>query len=120
MLYKKMKPSALLIPFVDSYFFWEDEDIHLTPLEVESPPSGYTAFVFNYGDVYEVCQQGLYSKTTPAFMAGQATSNYKLSLRGRIAMAGIVFKPAAISSIFGFSLEDFTKRREIFNENPGR
>ncbi|WP_224996034.1 helix-turn-helix domain-containing protein [Cesiribacter sp. SM1] len=111
MLYQKLKPSPDFLPYVDSYFFWEDSTPRTTPFEAESPPNGYTAFVFNYGDPYEVHQPGGVYKTSPAFLAGQATSSYRLVLPGKIAMAGIVFKPAAICSIFGFGMRNMTNRR---------
>jgi AraC-like DNA-binding protein len=111
LLYNKLKPSDAFLPYVNSYFFWEDDTLRAAPFEAESPPNGYTAFVFNYGDPYEVHQpEGVY-KTSPAFVAGQATSSYRLVLPGNIAMAGIVFKPAAINSIFGFSIRHMKNKR---------
>ena len=110
-LYKKLLPSSVFLPYVDSYFFWEDDTLRANPFEAESPPNGYTAFVFNYGDPYEVYQADTVFKTPPAFLVGQATCSYKLILPGKIAMAGVVFKPAAICSIFGFSMRHMTNKR---------
>lgn len=112
LLYKKLNPSADFLPYVASYFFWEDDSPRASAFEAETPPNGYSAFVFNYGDPYEVHQPDSIFKTPPAFIAGQATSSYRLVLPGKIAMAGIVFKPAAISSIFGFSMRHMTNKRE--------
>ncbi|CAN5124377.1 helix-turn-helix domain-containing protein [soil metagenome] len=110
MLYQKIKPHPALQPFVECYFLWESNVLHF-PLQVESPPNGFAAMVFNFGDTYTY-------ETGPAprsFITGQATHNYTMELKGKIGMAGIVFKPASFTSLFGIPMVHFTNIREDVN-----
>jgi AraC-like DNA-binding protein len=107
MLYQKIKPHPALQSYVECYFLWES-DFLPTPLQVESPPNGFAAMVFNYGDTYTY-------ETGPAprsFITGQATRNYTMELQGKIGMAGIVFKPASFTSLLGIPMIHFTNIRE--------
>ena len=112
MLYRKITPSLPLQPFVECYYVWENDQLLQTPLTVESPPSGYVAMVFIYGDRYRVGQGQEGQETVPqSFLAGQFTRNYTLHLLGKVGMLGIVFKPAAVSSIFGVPMVELTNQR---------
>ena len=50
-------------------------------------------------------------RTPPAFLTAQATQSYWLELTGRIGMAGVVFKPAGVASLFGLPMYEFTDER---------
>lgn len=109
MFYKKLKPTFHLQAIVDSYFFWESDTASF--FEIETPPNGKNAIVFNYGDPYQVVQNEQIIKPAADFVTGQATSGYQLQLSGKIAMAGIIFKPTALSKLLGGSAEKFTDHR---------
>ena len=82
------------------------------PILVESPPSGFTSIVFNYGDTYTVSnQQHSNLSIPPFFITGQATGRYELSLSGKIGMAGVVFKPAAMATFFNLPMFELTEER---------
>ncbi len=112
MLYRKFHPCAVLQPFVECYYLWEHHQAIIAPIQVESPPNGYTAMVFIYGDRYKVENNKQISELVPrCFLTGQFTANYSLQLSGTIGMAGIVFKPAAIASIFRIPMVELTNQR---------
>ncbi|NID11837.1 DUF6597 domain-containing transcriptional factor [Fibrivirga algicola] len=111
MRYQKIKPAPHLTPFVECYFVWESDDRLITPLLIESPPTGFASMVFTYGDPY-IVQTDRYMKTAPvAFLTGQATRQYALQVTGHLGMAGIVFRPAGISSLFGWPMYEVTDER---------
>lgn len=120
MYYRKFTPSPQLSPFVECYYGWEKQETAGQPLVIESPPSGFGSMVFNYGDAYRVGNSQQRSASVPeSFLTGQATQNYLLTLPGRIAMVGIVFKPAGLSSLFGLPMYEFTDERTDLSDVLG-
>ncbi len=120
MLYRKIRPSTYLHPFVECYYVWESAHTLPEPLEVSSPPNGFAAMVFNYGGLYWARRPDLSWGSVPnCFISGQFTSQYHVRLAGRIGMVGIVFKPAAMATIFGFNMIDFTDQRICLIEALG-
>src|SRR4051812_10563745 len=121
MFYEKFKPHDTLQPFVECYFVWHsDEPIH--NLVVESPPSGYCSIVFNCGDDYFLQNKKYERLAVPKqFIAGQAIYSYKLFLDSNISIAGIVFKPTALATLFFLPMYEYTEERRpltsIFNSN---
>lgn len=116
MLYRKITPSLPLQPFVECYYVWENELLLPEPLLVESPPNGYVAMVFIYGDRYRVGNSQQPQETVPqSFLAGQFTRKYTLHLQGKVGMVGIVFKPAAVASIFRISMVELTDQRHALD-----
>lgn len=105
MEYRKIDPSPALRSFVKCYYVLEAElgtETHV----VQSPPNGYTAMVFNYGDPYHVSSPSIPDTLVPrCFFAGQSTTNYRLTLARTVGVVGIVFMPAAVSTLFGISME---------------
>ena len=112
MYYRKFIPSPHLLPYVECFFVWESSAVLPHPVDVESPPSGYASILFNYGTPYRVTSQKLNGELVPtAFLTGQATRSYQLQLSGRVGMAGIVFRPAGLSTLFGFPMYEFSDER---------
>lgn len=113
MFYRKVIPSVPLQALVECYYIWECNDLIGEPITIESPPSGFTSIVFNFGDFYKTSSADI-SDFKPAprnFIAGQATKTYKLLLEGRIGMIGIVFRPAAINTLFGIQMYELNDER---------
>ncbi len=121
MVYRKFIPSAQLAPYVECYFVWENQTVMTTPLCIESPPTGFTSMVFNYGDTYRVSngRHDLF-QAPDSFLTGQATQNYTLNLAGRIGMVGVVFKPAGLSSLFGLPMSELTDERVSLTDALGQ
>jgi AraC-like DNA-binding protein len=100
-----------LQPFVECYFIWQSEEpVH--NLILESPPSGFCSIVFNCGDDYFVHNKKYERLPVPRqFIAGQSIYSYQLFLNGNIYIAGIVFKPAALATLFHLPTYEYTEER---------
>lgn len=122
MQYLKFLPSKQLEPFIECYFIWHSVSEPVQNLEVESPPNGFCSIVFNCGDPYFLQNKKYERLPVPAiFISGQAIYSYKLFLNGNISMAGIVFKPAGLASLFNLPVYEFTEERialgKVFKES---
>ena len=112
MHYRKFNPSSILSPFVECYFIWDSEGRLETPMVIESPPSGFCSIVFNYADPYYLQNKKYERLAVPMqFISGQSIYSYKLFLEGEIGVAGIVFKPAALATIFQLPIYEYTEER---------
>jgi AraC-like DNA-binding protein len=108
--YQKYQPAAELRSFVKCYFIWEGEASER--LEVQSPPNCFGAIVFNYGDPTWAYQNSEELSLVPdSFLCGLFTSNYHRVLKGKMGMAGIVFKPTAIHNSFGIRMSSLVNNR---------
>lgn len=77
--------------------------------------------VFNYGMPYRVTSQKLNGGLAPkTFLTGQATKSYQLQLSGKIGMAGIVFRPAGLNTLFGLPMYEFSNERTNLSDVLGR
>jgi AraC-like DNA-binding protein len=122
MIYRKFSPSDVLSPFVECYFVWETGDEKVQNFIVESAPSGFCSVVFNTGDPYFLQNKKYHRLEVPGqFIAGQAIYSYKLFLDGNISIAGIVFKPAALATLFDLPVYEYTEERieltKVFMKN---
>jgi AraC-like DNA-binding protein len=119
-LYKKIAPSSPLAPFVECYYVWEGQP-GSGLLRVESPPNGFASMVFNYGGAYHIYNARLQGVAVPpAFLSGQSTRSYRLSLQGNIGMVGVVFKPAGLGALFGLPMYEFSDQRTALPDVLGR
>lgn len=110
MRYQKFMPCKQLRPLVECYFSWRG---YAEPeLDVQSPPNSYTAIVFNYETPYQSYQNSPLRTIPPkAFACGLFTSNYHLVLKGKIGMAGIVFKTTSMHNFFGLRMSELVNNR---------
>jgi methylphosphotriester-DNA--protein-cysteine methyltransferase len=112
MIYKKFQPCLQLQPFVECYYVWQSGDQPVKDLVVESPPNGFCSIVFNSGNVYFLQNKKYERLEVPKeFAAGQAIYSYKLFLDGNIAIAGIVFRPAGLATLFNMPVYQYTEER---------
>ena len=112
MQYQKFHPRKELEAFVECYFIWQSGNEPVKDLVVESPPSGFSAIVFNSGDPYFL-QNKKYEKlpVPKEFVAGLSIYSYTLFLNGNISIAGIVFRPAGLASLFNLPIYQYTEER---------
>jgi AraC-like DNA-binding protein len=110
MYYKKIIPPPHLQPYIECFYIWE---VHaLNQFIVESPPSAFGSMVFNYGQRYRIQNPKYDSVIAPQFfLTGQATHTYQLNLSGQIGMVGIVFRPAAMYTLFNLPVAELTNER---------
>ncbi|WP_394994600.1 DUF6597 domain-containing transcriptional factor [Emticicia sp.] len=121
MFYQKFQAAQLLQPFVECYFVWENNTAIEQPIVVESPPNGYASMVFNYGESYQVFNEKYEGIATPKnFISGQSTKSYQLQIKGKIGMVGIVFRPAAVNTLFGLQMYEFNNERMNLNDVLGK
>lgn len=112
MEYQKFHPCKELEPFVECYYIWQSGNEPVKDLVVESPPNGFCSIVFNTGDIYFLQNKKYEKLVVPKeFVAGQSIYSYKLYLNGNISIAGIVFKPAALATIFNLPMYEYTEER---------
>lgn len=108
--YEKFPPPAHLVPYVECFYVWEITDS--AAMLLESPPTGFSSLVFNYGHKYEVSVAGRdYAPIHRAFITGQATRNYFFRIHQPIGLVGVVFRPTALSALFGLPMYEFTDER---------
>jgi len=112
MTYHKFNPCETLKPFIECYFIWDSAGEAGHNLMVESPPNGFCSIVFNNGDDYAIQNKKYERLVVPKhFIAGQSIYSYKLFLNGIISLAGIVFKPAALATLFDLPTYPYTEER---------
>ncbi len=112
MFYHKYSCCEALQPYVECYFLWESEKALETPLVVESPPNGFCSMVFNYGDPYTLKNSKHEKLQVPRqFVSGQSIYSYSLTLVGRIGICGIVFKPAALATLYHLPMYELVEER---------
>ncbi|CAN5831259.1 helix-turn-helix domain-containing protein [soil metagenome] len=112
MIYKKFTPCPELGAFVECYFIWDSQEELVKDLMVESPPTGFCSIVFNCGDDYYLENKKYEHLQVPQqFISGQSIYSYKLFLNGKISIAGIVLKPAALATLFGLPTYEYTEER---------
>ena len=112
MLYQKFHPCKELESFVECYYVWQSGNEPVKDLVVESPPNGFCSIVFNTGDTYFIRNKKYEKLVVPAeFVAGQSIYSYKLFLSGDISIAGIVFKPAGLATLFNLPVFEYTEER---------
>ncbi len=115
MEYQKFQPCSLLEPFVECYYVWQSAN-PVSGLVVESPPSGFCSIVFNNGAPYFLQNKKYERLAVPqSFIAGQAIYSYRLFFDGMISIAGIVFKPAALATLYHLPTYEYTEERLDLN-----
>jgi AraC-like DNA-binding protein len=122
MFYKKFQPPPHLAPYVECFYVWEADFSLSERQEIESPPNGFGSIVFNYEQTYKVktSNQNVFNSVPKTFITGQATASYHLQLSAKIGMIGIVFRPAAISTLFELPMYEFTNERHDLNAVLGK
>lgn len=120
MIYQKFYPTAALSDFVECYFVWESGSPLDGELVIESPPNSFCSISINYGSPYFLQNKKYGRLAVPTqFIAGLSVYSYKLFLSGTIGIAGIVFKPAALATLFGLTAFELTEERvDLFSLLP--
>jgi len=112
MQYLKFHPCKKLEPFVECYYIWQSGNEPVKDLVVESPPNGFCGIVFNSGDPYYLQNKKYDRLPVPTqFVAGLSIYSYKLFLNGSISIAGIVFRPAGLATLFNLPVYEYTEER---------
>jgi AraC-like DNA-binding protein len=110
MHYRKLPAPPELSPYIECFFEWEGTEPER--IEVQSPPNGRGAIIFNYGDPTSAFQHNIPEAVVPeAFICGIFTTNFHRVLKGKIGMFGIVFRPYGIHNVFGLRMSTLVNNR---------
>ncbi len=117
--YQKYNPQPILEPFIVCYYDLAYN--HGETQIIQSPPSGYAAIIFNLGDPYAVrtATEKDFQTLPDCILAGQQTKNYRIRLSGAVRQVGVVFKPAAIATLFDFSMRTVVNKRINLDATAG-
>lgn len=119
MIYEKINADERLAYVVKCYYYWEQET-EGENIRLQSPPSGYEAIVFNFGDTYRISTVMRKKIISPkAFYSGQNTGNYEICINGKIKVFGVVLVPGAFARLFRVSVSGTVDRRLSLNELLG-
>ncbi|WKN42434.1 helix-turn-helix domain-containing protein [Tunicatimonas pelagia] len=100
MRYQKISPSPRLQQYVRGYYVLEHSSQLSTPFEVKSSVNPTYAFVFNYGDCYQLCNPTVGNETVPScFLTGISLSNYILRFSGTVGCCGILLWGTAFQNL---------------------
>lgn len=105
MKFTRISPDQSLEKFVECYWMMQCSDT--TPEIEKIIPDGFTELIFNYGSVYKANINGSWYTQTPNLLAGQISSYFYLENTGETGSFAIKLKPAAITQLFGLSMEDY-------------
>ena len=108
MFFKRFQPGDGLEKFVECYWVIESDD-H-TPIKQKIIPDGFTELVFHYKDPYRIKIYKKWHRQSMGLLAGQVKKFFFLENTGASGVFGIKFKPAALTHLFGFSMDVFTDK----------
>ncbi|MBC7827115.1 MAG: AraC family transcriptional regulator, partial [Chitinophagaceae bacterium] len=96
---------------MECYYIWDTSGDDQKKI-YESPPSGFCSIVFNSGSPYYLDNSKYERLRVPEqFIAGQAIYSYKLFVSDPVMISGIVFKPAALNTLYGIPVYEYTEER---------
>lgn len=106
MIYKQIEPLPSLATLIDCYWIIESDDS--SPRVEKIIPDGYPEIILHYGDPYRIKIGLHWEDQAHALLAGQITDHFFLESTGRSGMVGIKLKPAAVTRLFGVSMDTLT------------
>ena len=105
MEFTRINPHPDLERFIECYWMMYSQDS--VPQVEKIIPDGFTEIIFNYGDVYKSKISGNWTLQSPNLLAGQLKTFFYLENTGRTGSIAIKLKPAALTQLFGFSMDQY-------------
>ncbi|TDE17292.1 helix-turn-helix domain-containing protein [Dyadobacter psychrotolerans] len=105
MEFTRIMPHTDLEGFIECYWMMYSQDS--VPQVEKIIPDGFTEIIFNYADVYKSKINGDWTLQSPNLMAGQLKTFFYLRNTGRTGSIAIKLKPAALTQLFGFSMDQY-------------
>lgn len=102
MIFKTYNPSKEVAHIIECYWIIEDNDMVSLPKKII--PDGYPEIIFHYKEPYLISVKGEWQLQDMNLFAGQCTKYFYLKNTGKSGMAGIKFKPAALTHLYGVSM----------------
>jgi len=109
MNFQKIIPTDGLRHIINCYWFVDSGD-DCEILVQKIIPDGFPELIFHYGDPYEINLSGIWERQSQYLVAGQIKKYFFLRNTGRSGIVGIKLMPAALSDVFGISMDQLTSR----------
>ena len=106
--FTRITPHPDLDEFIECYWMmYSDNSI---PVVEKIIPDGFTEIIFNYRDVYKSKISGAWNLQSPNLLAGQLKTFFYLQNTGTTGSVAIKFKPAALTQLFGFHMDQYVDK----------
>ena len=105
MEFTRITPHSDLSEFIECYWMMYSDDS--SPTIEKIIPDGFTEIIFNYRDVYQAKTDGDWNLQSPNLLAGQIKTFFYLQNTGTTGSVAIKFKPAALTQLFGISMDQY-------------
>jgi AraC-like DNA-binding protein len=103
MSFYRYEPNRKLQHLVEC--FWMVMDSNTVSTEQKIIPDGYPEIIFHFGDPYKIRLEDKWILQERSLLAGQMSKHFFLRNTGRSEIFGIKMKPAALTYLFGISME---------------
>jgi len=103
--FTRIAPHPDLDEFIECYWMMHSDDP--IPVIEKIIPDGFTEIIFNYRAVYKSKISGDWSLQSPNLLAGQLRTFFHLQNTGPTGSVAIKLKPAALTQLFGFSMDQY-------------
>ena len=103
--FTKITPHPDLDEFIECYWMMYCDDP--LPIVEKIIPDGFTEIIFNYRDVYKSKTSGDWNLQSPNLLAGQLKTFFHLQNTGATGSVAIKLKPAALTQLFGFNMDQY-------------
>ena len=103
MTFQRFEPKKELQHLVECFWVVSDPDTAST--EQKIIPDGYPEIIFHFGDPYKIRLEDKWVVQTNSLLAGQISKHFFLRNTGKSEIFGIKMKPAAVTYLFGISME---------------
>ncbi|MDY0906519.1 helix-turn-helix domain-containing protein [Pedobacter sp. CFBP9032] len=108
MEFTKITPHPDLDEFIECY--WMMYSDNTLPIVEKIIPDGFTEIIFNYRDIYESKINEEWNLQSPNLLAGQLRTFFYLQNTGTTGSIAIKLKPAALTQLFGLSMDQYVDK----------
>lgn len=104
----RITPHHDLDEFIECYWMMKSDDS--MPVTEKIIPDGFTEIIFNYRAVYKSKISGDWNLQSPNLLAGQLKTFFYLQNTGTTGSVAVKLKPAALTQLFGFSMDQYVDK----------
>lgn len=108
MKFTRIEAHPNLDQFIECYWMMESDDP--TPRVEKIIPDGFTELIFNYGALYKAKTKDLWYLQTANLLGGQMKTYFYLENTGKTGSIAVKLKPAALTQLFGLSMDQYVDR----------
>ncbi|MDQ8054015.1 MAG: helix-turn-helix domain-containing protein [Pedobacter sp.] len=104
----RLDPAPQLAHLIECYWIIENQSPDGQPQKII--PDGFTELVFHYQNQFQININGQWEDQDKYLIAGQISRFFYLRDTGVAGMVAVKFKPAALTQLFGLTMQEFTDR----------